>query len=91
MSADISDIDARTVFIKTRTMFKLKGWNIVRTGFLKEDALPECYAVHGECKLPYGNVPTRSYHPIRRNVRFRCGDAVPDEMQALIKLHNWKT
>ena len=78
MNAGISDIDART-------MFTLKGWNIVRTSSSKK----MCFAVHTECKPPYGNVPTGSYHPIRRNFCYRCGDVVPDELQALVILHHW--
>ena len=80
MNAGVSDIDART-------MFKLKGWNIVK--FDPSMIGEVCYAVHTACKPPKEGVPTGSYHPIRRNICFRCGDAVPDELQALITLYHW--
>ncbi len=83
MIAGIADIDART-------MFKLKGWNIVRTGFTQSDEFPECYAMHTECKsqVVVSNTP---YNLRRQHRCYRCGAPVPDEMQALVALSNWKT
>ncbi len=78
MPADHSDIHERS-------LFQLGDWHLVRAKFPERVQYDTVYAIHTGCQ------PTKWDARIRvvSNICFRCGDAVPDEMQALVKLHHW--
>ena len=83
MNAGISDIDART-------LFKLKGWKILRSSWNNKNMFPVCFALHSACNPSYEDRAGNA-NGIRRNICFRCGDSVPDEIQGLVALTNWET
>ena len=75
MAADNSDIH-------DRSLFQLGDWHLVKSGY----PMPgnTVYAIHTDCAPTQWNVRDR-----RAEMCFRCGDPVPDEIQALVALHHW--
>ena len=75
MTTDYSEIDERT-------LFKLKGWRVVRSKWPK--GTTNCYAVHMNCEHPnlLPNIPDHC---------FRCGEGVPDEIYSLVAMNNWES
>ena len=71
--------------IHDRTLFTLGDWHIVRTGFEQGDGFKVCYAIHISCAPIKWNATIRTVD----NLCFRCGDKVPDELQALVTLFHW--
>ena len=76
MTADNSDI-------LRRSLFQIGDWHIVKSGY----PMPgnTVYAVHTNCGPTAWNAIVR----VRDQMCFRCGDPVPDELQALVTLHHW--
>jgi len=72
--------------IHERSVFQLGDWHLVTTGFQQGDGFAGCFAVHVGCDPGnWDNGPVRMI----QNQCFRCGDVVPNEIQALIELNNW--
>ena len=71
--------------ILRRSLFQLGDWHIVRTGFEQGDGFAVCYAIHLHCAPIQWNATIR----VVDNLCFRCGDSVPDELQALVTLFHW--
>ena len=71
--------------IHERSIFQLGNWHIVESGF-PVSAGHGIYAVHTGCE--HNNC---SDGPIRviHNSCYRCGEDVPNELQALVILHAW--
>ncbi len=71
--------------IHERSLFQLGDWHLVRAIFPEQVQYDTIYAIHTDC------APTKWDATVRAisNKCFRCGDPVPDELQALVTLHHW--
>ena len=81
MTADYSDI-------LRRSLFQLGDWHIVRSRLNPPVNFAKPYAIHTNCAPVKWDATTIS---VKNNKCFRCGDAVPDELQALVTLYHWET
>ena len=81
MAADNSDIH-------DRSLFQLGDWHIVRSRSVVTRWHGKLYAVHTNCKH---NTLINSTVKMFHNHCHRCGDMVPDELQALVTLYRWET
>lgn len=66
--------------ILRRSLFQLGDWHIVKSG------LTTPYAVHTDCAPVKWDARVRAID----NICFRCGEATPDEIQALVTLYHWE-
>ena len=73
--------------IHDRSLFQLGDWHLVRGKFPEQVQYDKVYAIHTNCAPNKWNANIR----VIDNQCFRCGDPVPDEMQALVTLHHWGT
>ena len=73
--------------IHERSVFQLGNWHLVTTGFQQGDGFTGVFAVHVNC-VGQALAATGLIRTIH-NQCFRCGDVVPDELQALVILHRW--
>ena len=71
--------------IHDRSLLQLGDWHLVKSGY----PMPgnTVYAIHTNCAPAKWDITIG----VDRNQCFRCGDMVPDEMQALVTLHHWDT
>ena len=73
--------------IHERSILQLGDRHLVTTGSQQGDGFAGVFAVHTNCEQTNfdSSEPVRIY----KNQCLRCGDVVPDELQALVVLHNW--
>lgn len=70
--------------IHDRSLIQIGDWHLVKSGF-PVGVGRAVFAVHTGCAPTSWNaLPGQS-----DLVCFRCGDTVPDELQALVVLHAW--
>ena len=77
--------------IHDRSLFQLGDWHIVKCNMYAEGVVggqrQTCYAVHTGCE--HNNWSEQYSAASPRDCCYRCGDVVPDELQALVALHAW--
>ena len=78
-------VSALGIDVHNRSLLQIGDWHIVKTMFPEQGEY--CFAVHTDCEPMDWNMNVR----VRDNICYRCGDRVPDELQALITLYHWET
>lgn len=72
--------------IHDRSLMHIKDWHLVKSEFATSPNTLAVYAVHTSCNP---NSSRLAGVRVLINQCWRCGDAVPDEMQALVTLYHW--